>query len=270
LKQAEVDGEKKGVLTERKRQGRLTAGLQKKLQIADARIAQLSKGTTPQTEGLEFEDTLCKRLQKEFPHDRIEHKGKGGDILHGVIFQGQLAGLIIYECKRTPNILPAHIQQTADAKRTREAHFAILITTGSKKGFTGLGRDGNVLIVAPLGVVPLAHLCRANIIEMTKAKLEGEEKNRVATQMLGYITSPTYKVPLEEAIQHSDKARKLLVREMREHVHVWQERYAIYQTIRWDISTIQENVGRVLAGGKPLPLGKQEVDRLQLPATASQ
>jgi hypothetical protein len=267
LKQADLVGQKKGALIEKRRQERLTAGLQKKLELANVRISQLSKGTTPQTEGLEFEETLCRRLQKEFPQDRIEHKGKGGDILHGVVFQGRLAGLIIYECKRTPGILPSHIQQAAEAKRIREAHFAILITTGTKKGFTGLGREGNVLIVAPLGVVPLAYLCRAHIIEMAKAKLDGEEKNRVATQMLNFITSPTYKVPLEEAIQQSDKARRLLAKEMRDHAHVWQERYTIYQTIGWDITTIQENVSRVLAGGKALPLGKQEVARLQLPAS---
>ena len=270
LKEADADGQKKGALVERKRQERLTAGLQKKLEIANARIAQLAKGTTPQTEGLEFEDTLCRRLQKEFPQDRIEHKGKGGDILHAVIFQGRQAGVIIYECKRTPSILPSHIHQTAEAKRIREAHFAILITTGIKKGFTGLGREGNVLIVAPLGVVPLAHLCRAHIVEMTKAKLDGEEKNRVATQMLNYITSPTYKVPLEEAIQQSDKARKLLVKEMRDHVHVWQDRNVIYQTIQWDVVSIQENVGRVLAGGSPQPLGMQRIERLQLPAITRQ
>ncbi len=47
-----------------------------------ARIKQLEKGTKPQTEGLEFEENLYKRLKKEFPKDKVEHKGKGGDILH--------------------------------------------------------------------------------------------------------------------------------------------------------------------------------------------
>jgi len=179
-----------------------------------------------------------------------------------------MEAIIIYECKQTPTIKAAHVQQAAQAKRTREAHFAILVTTGTRKGFTGLAKEDNVLIVAPLGVVPLAHLCRAHLIEMAKAKLDNEQKNRVATQMLSFITSPTCKVPLEEAIQESEKAQRLLLREVKDHFHIWQERYAIYQTVRWDINAVQTNVNRVLNGEKPLALEKHRIERLRLPSTS--
>ena len=95
------------------------SGLKKKLATAQTRISQLEKGTTPQTEGLEFEENLYKRLKKEFPKDKLEHVGKGGDILHSVPFKGQVAGIIMYECKRTPRITASHIKQAALAKRTR-------------------------------------------------------------------------------------------------------------------------------------------------------
>ena len=265
IKTAQSEGMKKGTLAEKQRQERLTAGLKKKLVLATSRIKQLEKGSTPQTEGLEFEETLFKRLKKEFPEDKIEHKGKGGDILHSAVLDGEVVGSIIYECKQTPTILAAHIQQAALAKKTRAAHFAILVTTGTRKKFTGLAHEDGVLIVAPLGVIPLAHLCRAHLIEMAKAKLKEHEKNRIAAQLLQYITSPTHKIPLEQAIQRTEKAAKLLKKEVREHFGVWQERYELYQTIRWDISHIQSNVSRVLQGGKPLSLEKPKVERLPLP-----
>ncbi len=265
-KEARAEGAKAGARVEKQRQERLTVGLRSKLELAKARIKQLERGTTPQTEGLEFEDVLYKRLQKEFPEDRIEHKGKGGDILQFVIFRKEVAGKIIYECKQTPKILPAHVQQAAIAKKTREAHFAILVTTGTRKGFTGLAQEDNVLIVAPLGVIPLARLCRAHLIEMAKAKLDNEQKNRVATQLLGFITSPTYRIPLEQVMQQAKKVQDLLRREAKEHWHIWQERWAIYQTIELDVKAIQTNVNRVLEGEKPLPLERRRVEPLQLPA----
>ena len=264
IKAAQSEGIKKGALVEKQRQQRLTAGLKKKLDLATSRIKQLEKGSTPQTEGLEFEGNLYQRLRKEFPEDKIEHKGKGGDVLHSVVLDGEIVGAIIYECKQTPTILPAHIQQTAAAKKSREAHFAILVTTGTRKKFTGLAHEGGVLIVTPLGVVPLAHLCRAHLIEMAKAKLDRDQKNRIAAELLGYITSPAHKVPLEQVIQRTEKAAKLLKKEVREHISVWQERYELYQTIRWDISHVQTNIHRVLQGEKPLSLENPKVDRLPI------
>jgi len=265
-KEARAEGARQGALKEKQRQERLTAGWKSKVGVLQERIRQLEKGSTPQTEGLEFEINLFRRLQKEFPEDRIEHKGKGGDILHFVIFRKGVAGIIVYECKRTLKILPSHIQQAALAKKTREAHFAILVTTGIKKRFAGLTKEEDVLIVAPLGVIPLAHLCRAHLVEMEKAKLDNEQKNRVASQMLGFITSPMCKVPLEEAIQQAEHAQKLLNREAVEHFHLWNERNKIYQTVCWDIAAVRSNINRVLVGERPKTLERHKIERFLPPA----
>lgn len=139
------------------------------------------------------------------------------------------------------------------------------MTTGKRKGFTGLAHDGDVLIVAPLGVIPLAHLCRDHLLEMAKAKLDEQQKNRIAAQLLKYITSPTHKVPLEQAIQKTRNVSKLLKKEVRDHFRTWQERYELYQTIHWDISHIQSNLTRVLQGEVPRSLEKPKIERLTLP-----
>jgi len=97
IKAAQSEGMKKGALVEKQRQERLTAGLKKKLTLATSRIKQLEKGSTPQTEGLEFEENLYKRLMREFPEDKVEHKGKGGDILHHAVLDSEIVGAIIYE-----------------------------------------------------------------------------------------------------------------------------------------------------------------------------
>jgi hypothetical protein len=89
---------------ERARAARQQADLREQLRKANERLRQRERGTTPQSEGLEFEEKLAARLRKEFPEDEIVEKGKGGDVLHTVIFNRKSAGIIIYECKRTPSI----------------------------------------------------------------------------------------------------------------------------------------------------------------------
>jgi hypothetical protein len=116
------------------------SGWKNKVNTLEERLRQLEKGSTPQTEGLEFADKLVARLKKEFPEDDIQHKGKGGDVLHIIKFDNKPAGIIIYECKRTKGIQSQHIHQAHLAKQSREADFAVLVTTGQKKGFSGLAQ----------------------------------------------------------------------------------------------------------------------------------
>ena len=165
-----------GIRFERARSQRLMAGRTKQIKKLQERITQLQKGTTPQTDGLEFEHKLVARLQREFPKDKIEHKGQGGDILHTVKFSGQSVGVIIYECKRCPRISSSHVQQAYLAKQTRRAHFAVLITTGQRRGFSGLCLDRDVLIVSPLGTIPLASLLRDHLIEMQRNDMGNGER----------------------------------------------------------------------------------------------
>lgn len=98
-----VQGEKEKIREQEKaKAARQQAGLREQLQKAKERLRQREKGTSPQGEGLEFEEKLAARLRREFPEDEIEEKGKGGDVLHTVAFNRKAVGIIIYECKRTP------------------------------------------------------------------------------------------------------------------------------------------------------------------------
>lgn len=58
---------------------------------------------------------------------------------------------------------------------------------------------------------------------------------------MNYITSPVCRIPLEE------------------------ERYEIYHIIRYDVSHVQTNMGRVLVGDEPLKLEKPLFEPLALP-----
>jgi hypothetical protein len=266
---AKTAGMQAGKKAERERAERLVKGKDKQITKLKMALDHLKKGTTPQTGGLEFEETLFRRLRQHFKDDDIQWKGKGGDVLHWVIFKGEVSGLIVYECKQTPDIRRGHIDQAARNKRVRQAHFAVLVHSGTRKGFTGLAHENNVLIVSPLGALALAELCRGHLIEMAKAKLDQKRRMQIAGKLLEYITSPECKIPLEEVIQKAKRARDVLMKEIKDHMRVWGERNDLYQSIGWDATFVQDNIGRVLSGEKSLALTRTRPKHLLLPAASS-
>ena len=253
-------------LEERTRAARQQAGLKEKVQQLTERLRQREKGTTPQTEGLEFEEKLAARLKKEFPDDEIVHKGKGGDVLHTVKFNQKPSGIIIYECKRTPSIQAQHISQAHQAKQTREADFAVLVTTGKKRGFSGFGQMDGVSVVSPLATIPLASLLREHLIEMARLKITKEKRAVLAQRLMLYIDSPQFKNPLEEVVQRTSRLQDMIKKEASDHMHTWGERWVHYETINWNTSHIRGNLRLVLHGEQPKPLAQHKAPPLQLPA----
>ncbi len=263
------DARAQGVRQGRTESQRQVTELRRKLQQAERRARRLQRGTTAQSEGLEFEEQLAARLRREFRGDHVTLVRRGGDIVHEVVYAKEPAGRIVYECKREEDITSAHVRQAAQAKGSREAEFAILVTTGERRGFTGLAQERGVLIVRPQGVLALAALCRGHLVEMAKAGVDRSRRAQIAHALLAYLTSSTYRVPVEEAIQQAGRAQDLLRREVQLHLSQWEERSRIYQTIRWDVNHIRDNVARVREGGKPVPLERVRVQRLLLPKPAA-
>lgn len=247
-------GIEQGSLDERKRAERLMAGQANTITKLQERIRQLEKGSTPQTEGLEFEETLVERLQEEFPADDVVHHGKNGDVVHVVRESGENAGTIVYECKRTAQIQRTHVEQTYDAKQGREADFAVLVTTGSRKGFGGIDEEDGVVIVNPLGVIPLAALLRQYLTRLFHARLSDAERTKAAEELVKYVSGPQFRNPIEDMMARARDLRGALQIEVKQHMKMWNERWESYQAIEWDASQIEQNVQLVLKGSAPRAL----------------
>jgi hypothetical protein len=268
LDKAVENAEKRGRTREKNRSERLMAGQEKHIRKLQERAAQLERGTTPQTDGLEFEGKLLARLRREFRDDFIERKGKlVGDIVHTIRYEGKDAGKISYECKRTPTISAKHVQQAYEAKQACHADFVILVTTGKRKRFSGLMEMNGGLVVAPLGVIPLATLLRANLIEMLRAKITTEQRAKIAQRLLKYITSPQLRNPIEEVIQLSTQLQSMVKDEYHDHVEVWKKRLRHYEKIHWDTTQVRVNFQRILHGKEPKHLLAPK-PQLSLPAAS--
>jgi hypothetical protein len=263
---ARSEGYRQGREAERGQTRRVIKGKDKKIASLQEARENLKKGSTPQTEGLEFEEKLAARLRREFPEDDVQHKGKGGDVLQSVRFERKEAGTIIYECKRTPRISNQHVHQANFAKQTRHADFAVLVTTGRKKGFSGLAEAAGVLIVSPLGAIPLASLVRHHLIEMLRANITRKQRVILAQKLTANITSPQFKNPIEQIVQTAAELQEMVRTEARDHLRVWKKRWDRYTTIHWDGSVIQSNLKLVLHGQEPKSVTQPRAAPLQLPA----
>jgi Na+-translocating ferredoxin:NAD+ oxidoreductase RnfG subunit len=252
---------------EKDRTSRILEGKDKALAKVRKAYELLKRGKTPQEGGPEFEVKLVKRLRAEFKDDDVQPTkgGRSGDVLHTVKEAGKIAGVIIYECKWEPRISGSHVRQAAQAKMSRRAHFAVLVTTGTKRGFSGLTEVSGVLVVAPAGTVALAALLRNHLIGMLRAGIEKKRRAKVANQLLKFIKSPEFRNPIEEVVRTAEQLKDGVEDEYKWHVNDWKKRLSAYERIRWDGFAVQENLRRVFHGEAPKQLLPPKVT-LALPA----
>ena len=97
--------------------------------------------------GPEGEEQLVVVLKAEFPSDIIEHRGKGGDVLHTVVVGGKALGKILYECKRTATWQKAFTRQIKDAMAKHDTRHGLLVSRCLPQRASGFVVNNGVLAV---------------------------------------------------------------------------------------------------------------------------
>lgn len=208
---------------------------------------QMEQGTTPQIEGLLYEDNLIGELRKSYPQDKFIHTGKGGDIVHEVLHGKQKAGTIVYECKRVGTFSSGHIVQARQAKTQREADYAVLVTNARKKGTVGFFIDSEVIIVHPAGVIYLVGLLREALIITARHMISRAQKEEMVRQTLVYLESPEYRNAMKDTIHRTEDLYKSLTTEVQDHIKNWEKRYGHYRAIYNSTSDVGMRVQTLLS-----------------------
>lgn len=269
------DGVEKGKKKEQARANRLSKLVQNQtadLQHANIKIKELEKhlkeGTTPQSAGHDFERELVKQLEKEFPNDKIEHHGKGGDIFQRVIFKSKEIGSILYECKKTTKFSPDYVHQTKRAVSTRNATYGVLVTFASRKNSQGFFVENDIIIVHPFGTVYIAQVLRNALIEMNSLKLSHKELETRSQNLMNFIKSNDFKNFIDNTIYRTQELAKILVTEYKEHLRNWEKRKNHYNSIHSNANQLQIVTSNILNG---IPLNKNliktEIKQLLAPNT---
>ena len=258
-KELERSAVQKGKQIEKQRADTLAKQLDRRMEAlttANRKIKelkeQLKKGTTSQTEGLDFEKIVVKELKERFePEDRIEPHGKKGDILQVVRYKKQELGKILYECKKTDKFSKGFIKQTKDAVRDRKATFGVLVTAAFKKDTEGFYVENDVIVVHPFGVCYIAQILRNNIIELALARNTKKEIDQKAKNLIDYISGEEFRNIANDTIYKTKSLAELLVKEYNQHMSHWKIRADNYGSINSNVRSLDNNTRAILRGEKP-------------------
>ena len=238
--------------------------MERDLREREARIRELEKQlereTTPQIEGLLYEEKLAEELKKRFSEDDIKHTGRGGDVLQNVIRDEERAGLIVYECKRVKHYSAKHVKQAAEAKKKRNADFAILVTNAMKKGTQGFFVEKGVIVVHAAGVLSVAKILREHIVQIAGMKLGRAQRDEAIKRTLDYLEGPEFSNSMDSIIQESISVYEKLRDEIKKHVTIWKERYEAYKKI-YQEATAVKSTSKDLLSGVPRP----KIQKVTLP-----
>jgi hypothetical protein len=124
-----------------------------------------------------------------------------------------------------------------------------------------------VLVVSPLGAIPLVALLREHLFELERSKIGREKRLRIADQLVRHITSPQFRNPIEEIVETARELQQLVRGEARQHIKLWKKRWNYYQTVEWDAFQVQSNIRLVLHGKAPRALSAAKVSQLLLPSS---
>ncbi len=236
-----------GKLKEKKRADRLSEMLQKRMVDIEEKTKmikelkeQLKKGTTPQLEGINLERELVKELKNKFPHDRVEHHGKGGDIHHYIICEGKEIALIVYECKKTQKFSKDYINQIKNDVIKNNANYGVLVTLASDKKQSQFWVENDILIVHPFGAPYIAEVLRKSLIQLYSLKLSDKELNERAKKLLEYIKSNKFRNSVKDNIHRSRELHELLNKEIEYHNTLWKKRDEHYNIIAKQSKDIEE------------------------------
>jgi len=207
---------------------------------------QLKKGSTPQLEGIILEVELVKELKNKFPHDKIEHHGKGGDIHHYVVCEGKEIAMIVYECKKTQKFNKSYITQIKNDVIKNNANYGVLVTLACDKKQSQFWVEKDILIVHPFGAPYIAEVLRKSLIQLHSLKLSDKELNERAKKLLEYIKGNKFRNSVKDNINRAKELYELLNKEVEYHKTLWEKRHEHYNAIAQQSKKIEEDSKQIV------------------------
>lgn len=181
-----------------------------------------------QLQGEVLELELEKFLISEFPADLIKPVGKGirgADVLQEVRDHlGQIAGVIIWESKRTKEFKAEWVTTLKSNSIDARADVAILVTQVLPVGMGYFGPREGVYISSFECVKEVARLIRGTLIKVYQAKVAGEGKDGSKEQLWQYVTSSDFAQKASMVIETFQTEKDELEREKRAYQAIWARR----------------------------------------------
>ncbi len=234
------------------------AELQKKLEdtqkaLEDAQRKATQKSQQLQGEVLELEFEA--KLRESFPTDDIVPVPKGiegADILQKVKNKlGQLAGIIIWETKRTKVWNSQWSSKLREDKRRADASIAILISDMLPEGIETFGYYENIWVASYRYAFSLASVLRMSLFELAIAKSTTANKDQRLEALFSYLTKDTFRNRFEAQVESIIELRNDLDAEQRATIRIWKKREMQIKRLMNSTATMYGELQGILGSALP-------------------
>lgn len=219
-----------------------------KKKIEDAQKAnedlrrKLDQGSQ-QLQGEVLELELEHVLTTSFLHDQIDEvkKGqRGADVLHTVrTVHGVECGKIIWEAKRADNWSEKWLQKLKDDQQEAKADIAVLVTTVMPKGVEEIiVRIGDVWVVSPHVIKPVAEMLRTALVEANKLKVVNTGRNEKMELLYNYLSSAQFSQKVRTMLDAFESMRSDLEAEKRAMQKIWAKRQTQIERVTMSMTSV--------------------------------
>ena len=196
-----------------------------------------------QLQGEVLELELENMLAGAFVHDLIEEvkKGqRGADVVQTVRTPaGQICGRIIWEAKRAENWSDKWLQKLKDDQQAANADIAVIVTTAMPKGSAhSFHRIGDVWVVSPEVMRPVAETLRVILLEAQRLKLVNTGRNEKMEQLYNYLSSGQFAQKVRTMLEGFESMRGDLEQEKRAMQRIWAKRQTQIERVTGSMVTV--------------------------------
>ncbi|MCH7924698.1 MAG: DUF2130 domain-containing protein [Planctomycetes bacterium] len=200
------------------------AAMQRQIEDLKRKAEQGSQQLQGEAQELHLEQTL----QAKFPFDAVEPVPKGefgGDILQRVTGpNGQRAGTILWESKRTKNWSDGWLPKLRGDQRAAKAEVAIIVSQALPKDVDSFDLIDGVWVTEPRFAIPVAIALRQSLIELAAARQAGEGQQTKMELVYQYLTGPRFRHRVQAIVEKFTDMQQDLDRERKTMTRLWAKR----------------------------------------------
>lgn len=223
-----------------------------------------------QLQGEVLELEVEQSLSTSFFHDLIEEvkKGvRGADVIQTVRTpSGITAGRIIWEAKRAENWSDKWLQKLKDDQQESKADLAVLVTTVMPKGVTEpFTRIGDIWVISPQVLRPMAETLRVIILESHKLRQANVGRDEKIEQLYNYLASPTFAQRMRTILDTFSTMQTELESEKRAMQKIWARRQVQIERASKSMLTVVGELQGITMDTLPGLRQIESLDALALP-----
>ena len=165
---------------------------------------------------------------------------------------GVACGKIIWEAKRAENWSEKWLAKLKDDQRDAQAEIAVLVTTAMPKGITEpFSLVGDVWIVAPHLMRPVAETLRVILLEAQKLRIVNTGRGEKMESLFNYLSSPAFAQKVRTLLDAFEAMRTDLEAERRAMQKMWAKRQTQIERVTSTMATTVGELNAIAHGSMP-------------------